>query len=144
MGTQIKLTPKDKSLVRTQATSSQTHYHHPEKGLLQMSYCLRFQSQGKGKRKGRRAREESKGGTGEKQSMKERERKVCDAVFCSDFVNQQVIRKSNIAQPYFVHASLLTNIIFYLKFCLILCVSPVVFLEGRKHLEFYFEMPHSQ
>lgn len=60
--------------------------------------------------------------------MKERERKVCDAVFCSDFVNQQVIKKSNIVQPYFVHASLLTNIIFYLKFCLILCVSPIVFL----------------
>ena len=67
--------------------------------------------------------------------MKDREKKSV----MRDFVNQQVIKKSNIAQPYLVHASLLTNTIFYLKFCLILCVSPIVFLEGRKHLEFFLK-----
>lgn len=74
--------------------------------------------------------------------MKEREGKVFDVKFCSDFVNQQVIKTSNIAQSNFVYASLMTNTISYLTFCLILCVSPIIFLEGRKHLDFFFfEMP---
>lgn len=138
IGSRTKLPRTDKDLASIQAASSQHHYHHPEKGLLRISYCLKFQSKGQeegdeGKRKG------------EKESIKEREGKVCDMIFCSDLLNHQVTanifwRESELNIPLSkVLFMTLLGQISYLPYILFNCICVSCYIpRGKKAFGIYF------
>lgn len=136
MGTRTRLSPKCKGLMRRiQAASPQQHCYHPEKFLWKNSYCLKFQSKGEGKRKGRRL-EEGKGG---KASMKEREGKfvIWYLFWFSKSASGiryllKTIKKWEIIQTNFVYASFMTNTLFN-------CMYPSHFISvGNKAFGIYF------
>lgn len=85
MGTRTKLPPRQRP-GEDSGSQLTTPLPPPQKSPLKISHCLRFQSKGEEERRGRRSAE----GRGGKESLKEREWKVCEMIFCSDFLIQQV------------------------------------------------------